>query len=442
MSRTPTASPPLPHRPHADTEARTRVEAAVRTVLTHWLDAPPPTTGTPADAADPTDRPAAPGAGPAPVVLALLLPESDRDLVAESLRTWLRRLPAPPPRHAGALTDGLAARLAGLRLAARRAPALGPLADRLDAALDTAARAGHWSGSRRVFTDYDLIGGPAGVLLARAVAPPARPATPDPPRDPVTAHLLRLCARPDLADLRLTGHADHPLNGWCHGRINTGLGHGVAGVVAALASVVHRTPDDTEAAGALARAAGWLAARAEPGPDGAGPDGAGPITWPIADGTPPARSGRRAWCYGTPGIAWALRDAADALAHAGLPVPGLRELADTAFASVARDPDPASRFPVIEDGADGAHLTVCHGAAGVLGLADAFTRAAPAPDTPPGPASALRDRLRAHLLDHLDALVTLGRRDLTLPTGAAGALTVLATSLNADRTPLPLLALR
>jgi len=78
-------------------------------------------------------------------------------------------------------------------------------------------------------------------------------------------------------------------------------------------------------------------------------------------------------------------------------------------------------------------LAVCHGAAGVLLVADAFARHAGLPA-----AAALRDDLAAHLTERLDAVTRL---DATLLSGAPGVLAALLTAAGGDRGWLPCLAL-
>ncbi|MEU6972423.1 hypothetical protein AB0A71_32820 [Kitasatospora aureofaciens] len=122
-------------------------------------------------------------------------------------------------------------------------------------------------------------------------------------------------------------------------------------------------------------------------------DGAG-----LDDGPPPAGPrARQAWCYGTPGVSWALWDAADAVGEA-----------------------------------------LCHGASGVLAVADTFAHHAGLPA-----AAALRTRLLAHLRARLPEIEALGAEGMGLLGGAAGPLCALLTAGHgASRAWLSCLGLR
>lgn len=158
-------------------------------------------------------------------------------------------------------------------------------------------------------------------------------------------------------------------------------------------------------------------------------DRKGIATWPRCDtGTdcPP----RQAWCYGNPGVSWALWTAGQAMARAGLSAG--QALCDTAVAA----------FRTLCDGFDpGFHLdvhpfSVCHGAAGVMLVADAFARHAAVPQ-----AAVLRDRLAEWLWSDLDDLRRLAESDMSLLTGACGVLAALLTVNGANRDWLRCLAL-
>ncbi|MFI9388515.1 lanthionine synthetase LanC family protein [Kutzneria sp. NPDC052558] len=117
---------------------------------------------------------------------------------------------------------------------------------------------------------------------------------------------------------------------------------------------------------------------------------------------------RQGWCYGMPGIAWALWTAgarAEAMRY-------LRILGQTF------DPDRNLH------GRDADRLGICHGAAGVMLIADAFVHAGV------DAARGLRDLTHAYLADRLDLVSTL---DETLLMGASGVLAALLTVEGADR---------
>jgi hypothetical protein len=175
--------------------------------------------------------------------------------------------------------------------------------------------------------------------------------------------------------------------------------------VAALSAALPHLPDARPAVHGLAA---WLAAQRFA-------DG----SWPgLVPGRP---GGRQGWCYGTPGVAWALWAAGTALVHSGL-----RAAAVDAVETLCATFDPDRHL-------DHDPLAVCHGAAGVLLVADAFARHAGSPA-----AAALRAALTGYLTDRLDEVTRL---DATLLAGAPGVLAALLTSAGGDRGWLPCLAM-
>ncbi|ORT55993.1 lanthionine synthetase LanC family protein [Streptomyces sp. CB03238] len=371
-------------------------------------------------ATDPRHTP--PAADPGIPVLARLVaatggPEATAT-AARAVAGWARTA-GRGPGHPGLYDGGLAGTLVGLRLGARLHPVLHRAADRLRDHLTGETVATAWRTTDVAFPDYDLITGPAGILLALCAGADPKATELQGP----ASHLAALCDHDGLPRLRTGQYEQHPHLSWVHGRVNTGMGHGAAGVVTALTAALRRT-GDPGAATALRRATRWLVRQSYD-------DSRTIRTWPGAglDGPPPQGAHpRQAWCYGTPGVAWALWDAADALAD--------REAADwalTAFDTLAERYDEG--FHLFGDGpAD--LLGLCHGAAGVLAVANAFDRHARLPA-----AAALSARLTAHLRARLpDALGTPWPPGLL--TGAPGALSALLTARGAPRDWLPCLGLR
>ncbi|MGW5053855.1 lanthionine synthetase LanC family protein [Actinokineospora sp. NPDC004072] len=331
--------------------------------------------------------PGAAGPDPGPVALAALLGDPAAG------RAWLRG--AVGAAAGAGLFGGLAGVVAGLRLIPGAA---GP-ADRASTALVRAVTAKGWRTSGVGFADYDLVSGPAGILLAHLAGPPPVPVA---RLRPIIDHLAGL-ADAELAGLRIGAHRDHPALGWSQGEVVTGLAHGVAGPLVALALAGER-PE------AVANLASWLAARATT-------DRRGALTWAARGRGAPGRPG---WCYGAPGVGWALWVAGQALDDAGL-----REMALAAVSGLGATYEP-------EDSAEG--RTLCHGAAGVLLVADAFARHAGS-----APAADLRDRLAAHLRARIEDVLRAGGPGLV--TGAAGVLAALLTADGGDRGWLPCVGL-
>ncbi|HVQ97034.1 MAG TPA: lanthionine synthetase LanC family protein [Mycobacteriales bacterium] len=326
------------------------------------------------------------------------------------LAEWLGGLRAGAA-GGGLFGGGLAGHAVGLAYAAEAEPRLAGLATRRRAALAGWAGASPWRGDAVGWADYDLMTGPAGVLLALASLPAPAPAE----IRPLAEHLAGLTG--DLDRLRVRRHAGDGQAAQL-GHLDHGLAHGLAGVVAAMTAAARLFGPEPPG---LRRAAHRLRAMSYV-------DSTGVASWPPSSaGADPSRPvHRQAWCYGAPGVAWALWDAGQLLGDAEL----------TGFAAAAM----ASLCAAWDDdrylyGELGDRLGVCHGAAGVLAVADAFARHAGHQ-----PAGGLRTHLRGRI--DPDRIAELGRTDLTMLNGAAGVLAVLTTVDGGRRDWLPVLGLR
>ncbi|MEU8687779.1 lanthionine synthetase LanC family protein [Streptomyces sp. NPDC048665] len=340
---------------------------------------------------------------------------------SRAVAVWARTA-GQGPGHCGLYDGGLAGTLVGLRTGARLHPRLHVAADRLRDQLVRIAPARGWRREQVSFPDYDVIIGPSGILLALCVGTEPEPAG----LEPFADHVAALCDADELPRLRTAGYAGHPRLGWLDGRVNTGMGHGAAGVVAALTAAVRHLGPRPGPTRALRRATRWLTRQSFV-------DARYVRTWDGAglDGPPPTGArARQAWCYGTPGVSWALWDAADALGD-----PASAAWAAEAFTTLAERYD--ETFHLFGDRPADV-LALCHGAAGVLAVADAFDHHAHLPA-----AAALKARLLARLLARLPELSALGQESRGLLGGASGALCALLTAAHgAPRTWLPCLGLR
>jgi hypothetical protein len=311
------------------------------------------------------------------------------------------------------LHGGVGGVLAGLRLVAARRPTSAAAADRVAASVAEAA--GRHRGGDVGFADYDLVSGPAGVLLANLAGRlPVQAAR----LTPVLTRLAALGSEPDLAGLRIGAHRNHPQVGWTQGGIVTGLAHGVAGPLAAMGVAARsvRLPD--AALRAVRHLSSWLLAERVT-------DDLGIVSWPRRGpaGTPvePGVVRRQAWCYGSPGVSWALWTAGRALADAAV-----CDAAVAAMRTFCAGFDPDVHL-------DHDRLGVCHGAAGALLVADAFARHTGLPA-----ATGLRDTLADFLHSRLDEVTLL---DQSLLSGSTGVLAALLTVDGGDRGWLPCLGL-
>jgi len=342
-------------------------------------------------------------------------PGATRALLAE----WLPGLRAGF-RCGGLFDSGLAGYVVGLTHAARAEPKLAGPAAGMRTRLAGWTRSAPWRTDRVGWSDYDLVTGASGVLLAQAGLPDVTPAE----LAPAVGHLVGLCDAADLPRLRIGGL---PVGGGRSSRgdhLDHGLAHGIPGILVALAAAVRRLGHEPAVVVALQRVATVLARSSYV-------DAAGVTSWPAGSaGADPAGTVRRqAWCYGTPGVAWALWDAGTAIGD-----PRIAELGWHAMATVC-DVWLDERY-LYGDG-PGDRLGVCHGAAGVLAVADAFARHAGHPS-----AARLSDHLAALLDRHTDAIGELAGTDLTMLTGVSGVLSVLHTVRGGRRDWLPILGLR
>lgn len=343
-------------------------------------------------------------------------PAPSVETVAEA---WLRRF---DPESGLGLHGGLGAVALGLGCAAPFSERLAAFHARFRRALlDRVARA-RWPRPARDWFDYDLVTGPAGTLLVLGADGAVDPAE----LRPLAAHLAGLLGSDGMEGLRIVGCRDDPLRGWNAGAVNLGLAHGVGGPLAALTAYVRRgggaaAPE----AETLAAAARWLMAQAHDDPLGL-------RTWAPRqrDGGPARRpaSRREAWCYGAPGIAWVLWDAGAALGLADL-----RAGAEDAFDRFATGFDPG--FHLDADPAE--RLAICHGAAGILLVADAFARHAGSRS-----GKRLARRMERLLEADLPEVPALAKADPSLLAGGCGVLAALLARDGASRGWLAALALR
>ncbi|BCB84992.1 lanthionine synthetase C family protein [Phytohabitans suffuscus] len=188
--------------------------------------------------------------------------------------------------------------------------------------------------------------------------------------------------------------------------LNSGVAHGVAGILAYLALAKR---DGVRIAGhdeAIERTVAWLLAHRDQGRHGLG--------WPSVvsfaeenDGLVAASGDRGAWCYGTPGIARTLQLAAVAM--------GRSDWAAEAVSAMQALLDVALHGQVPLD------MGLCHGWAGLLRITDLMIQ-----DASGEPLRSFGEALRRHVLDGFDADSAFGyRADLLssrLPANDPGVL--------------------
>jgi lantibiotic biosynthesis protein len=365
-------------------------------------------------AAGPPDRPSHGEPRPddaGPAILASLLAACDRPGANGSpslaVSRWLDSF-RTGHHHMCAFEGGLPGLFVGACVAAPYWPRLHALAAHLRGLIQAwSTTPARWRVENVAWADYDLTTGPAGIVLALSVDHGCPPEV----VSPAVVHLLGLCHADDLAGLRVGAYRGEELRGWNFGRINTGLAHGVTGVAAALGAAIQIVGQREDLRLALERVARWLIAQSFT-------DARGVTTWASAEldgGRPPRGASRRqAWCYGTPGVSWTLWEAGRALGDADV-----ADFAADAFGSFCAAYDDSFYLDT---------LGICHGAAGLLAITDAFTRSGGLQA-----AALLRGHVMRYLLDRLEAVCELATEDASLLTGASGVLSVLLTASGADR---------
>lgn len=254
--------------------------------------------------------------------------------------------------------------------------------------------------------DFDVISGLAGVgayLLGRTSSPPAAEAL-----QAVLGALTRLVADDDGGCPRWSTapellYDDAMRARYPAGYLNCGLAHGLPGPLAVLALATIGGVEVPGQKDVVRAGAEWLLAHTL--------DDAWGLNWPTAvplvetdavggrrlvpaaAADAPDGPSRAAWCYGTPGVASALRLAGEALNERRYV-----DIAADAMAAVQRRPVEARQID---------SPTFCHGVAGLLQATLRFERAIGEPNRPP-----FADALVAQILAAFDAGHPLGFRDL------------------------------
>jgi lantibiotic modifying enzyme len=320
-----------------------------------------------------------------------------------ALDKWLDQL------REGTAYPGVFGGLAGFYVGAQTAssfyPGLRSLALVLRDSVVRWTATGDWRTDQVGWADYDLISGPAGMILSLATDPECASEQ----IVPAAQHLARLCESDRLEKVRIGAYLDDEQRSWNQGLINTGLAHGVTGIAAALRVALEISGDRAQFLAPLRRVCEWLVAESYL-------DDLALLTWPPAGlegkGHPPGWSRRQAWCYGTPGISWTLWEAGRLLDD--MELQAFAEEAMRSFCKAFQEELYVDSSPISST------LGICHGVAGTLAIADAF-----ATHTCLKEATVLRDRLEGYLLARLPDVRDLARDDMTLLTGASGILSTL-----------------
>ncbi|SDM67464.1 lanthionine synthetase C family protein [Allokutzneria albata] len=251
-------------------------------------------------------------------------------------------------------------------------------------------------------SDYDVISGAAGTLgyliSVDAPKPVVRQAI-----DALIDDLVWLC---DPERWFIPPHR-YPLASYSdrypHGYVNIGLAHGIPGPLAAL-SLAHQAGYQRDGlVEAIRRTADYLVGLPCWWPAGV------PLTESGAEDRDRLEPGRIAWCYGAPGVAAALLNAANALQDKSI-----RDVAVDGFESVLRNLAPLPEAPL------------CHGVAGLLPICALFAEESTV-------ARKSIEELTEHVLSHCDEDAPLvvrgdGLDDPSLLTGSAGVALALLTA--------------
>ncbi|CAM5489853.1 Nisin biosynthesis protein NisC [Streptomyces xanthochromogenes] len=330
------------------------------------------------------------------------------DLAQQRLAAVVRAThdePVDEPGMAGG-TAGLALALADFAADdPRYTPALTALDTQLAAQMAELPPGHTTSGDGVAFDAYDAVSGLSGILGHLATTPTARlpeGAAVRAAAEQLTAELVALSGT-RTAEGRPAWYVPprhYPLDSYReefpYGYVNLGLAHGIPAVLSALAIALRagdRTPRLVETVRRIADYVVGVSFDDEWGrnwPTGVPLDASG------AQRTTGLTRARAAWCYGAPGIAAALLNAAEALDD-----PELQDVAVDAYEAVLRRFEASDGFP---------SPTLCHGAAGLVVIGAEFARRTDSPR--------LRSSLAGltdHLLDHCDPELPLVVRELESP---------------------------
>jgi lantibiotic biosynthesis protein len=361
---------------------------------------------------------------PGPAVLAALvlrIAESDlsaREAAEQALAGWVVNT-SGQCSHPGLFVGGVAGCQLALRIASASQPGLARLAAAARRKLVRHCAAGIWRTAKVDWSDYDLVMGPAGILLGLAGDPDATLGD----MALAASQLMALCARDDLDGIRGWQQYGTQLPEWTNRPLNTGVAHGVPGAALGLCAFADRWGLDEQLTTVLRRIADWLMSDAHTDPRGV-------ITWfPAARERPAPVSSpnlRQAWCYGTPGVAWTLWELGRVIGDASV-----RDFARAAFSSFLAMGG-VNHNNALRDG-----LALCHGDAGVLLVCDAFVRHAGLDE-----AGSHRDLLDARLRARLEECGEWAWSDRLLLSGPSGVLAALLTIRSGERAWLAALGLR
>ena len=336
-----------------------------------------------------------------PPILASLLAETGavaQGQVEAVVETWLDAYPA----QGLGLHGGAAGLCFGLWVAAQYSKRFEPSHARIRASLCERAASMRWRNPVRDWEDYDLVTGASGVLSSLTLVLGASRNS-----APVAAHLVRLLTSPDMRSFRVVDCRDDPLRGWNFNTINLGLAHGIVGPIAALTAYLRNNEADGLAAEAVQLATAWLMAETRE-------DSRGILTWPpgrIEKKTTMPTNRRQAWCYGAPGNAFVLWDAGNLLCDTGT-----QSFAVDVFRRYAMAFDPVFHL----DDHPLERLAICHGAAGIMLIADAFAR-----NVGIKQGQDLADAMEAYLLSMWPSLPSQAALNPTLQGGGLGVLVAL-----------------
>jgi hypothetical protein len=295
-------------------------------------------------------------------------------------------------------TAGIAAAVAAAReVDARYGPALLALHRDLAEQVDGLTPPG---GEGVAFHDYDVVGGPAGVLAHLASTAPAQ--GPGRAATRLADRLVGMAAARDgdpWARWRVPRRnypqreVEHEL--YPYGYVDLGLAHGIPGPLAALSrawAAGDRRPPVREALEGLARqlvAASRFDRYGRAWPRVMPFSASGQIAPEMAE------TAGAAYCYGPPGICSALLDAADTLDDATLRTVAVEGF-EAALRRLADDGPPSSSG-------------LCHGVAGLLAICRKFAAA-----TGSATASAAAEELVGVLLARCDPALPLAFQESTL----------------------------
>lgn len=355
-----------------------------------------------------------------PPILAVLA-KAELSSIEDLVQAWTARF--QNNNGVFALYGGAAGLCFGLNCVSSKSEALDRVYKRIRGSLIESIGKSNWSNPAKDWYDYDLITGPAGLLVTLLQDSTIT----EEQLDPIVNHLTQLLATNSMDGFRITECKDDVNRSWNYHSVNLGMAHGVVGVVAALSAYYRRFSVSRSVASVVTfeAAIDWIMNQSHK-------DTRGLTTWAPKwhekklNYLPASR--REAWCYGAPSTVWVLWEAGNYLQRSDICT-----FAENLFKEYVAFFDPG--FHLNGDVSD--RLAICHGASGIMLIGDSFYHHANLNE-----GRILLEHMLTLIEDEWESVVKLAATNPSLLSGGIGILSAILTVRGGSRSWLSALALR